>query len=158
MAQGAAALIIMAAATAVTAYSAYSAGEREKHARDYNAKMAEYQARTAREAAEVRREIYAKKAARQLATMRARYGASGVDISEGSPLLVLMESAGEAAKDELRIKYGGEAESWGLLSEAQKEREAGQGAYAGGVLSAGGSLLSGAAKGYSMYSGGKGIS
>jgi hypothetical protein len=148
-----AAIATTALSAGVAAYSSYEAGRREKSARDYNARMAEYQAQTARQAAEARREIYAKKASRQLATMRARYGASGVDVSEGSPLLVLMESAGEAAKDELRIKYGGEAESWSLLSEAQQQREAGEGAYTGGIISAGGSLLSGAAKGFSIYSG-----
>ena len=145
-------LIAMVLATAVSAYSSYESGQQQKKASEYNASVAEWQAGEARKAAELKASDYQKEAALRLSRMRASYGASGVETTEGTPLLVLMESAKEAETDRQRILYGGEVSSWGLLSQATLDRYAGKGAARAGTLGAGASLLSGASSAASIYS------
>jgi len=86
-----------------------------------------------------------------MASIRAGFASSGVATTEGTPLLVLMESAEESAKDELRIRRGGEQAAWGLLQEANIQRLKGQSAAQQGALAAGASLLGGAARVAKVY-------
>lgn len=137
--------------TVVSAVGSYEAGQRQRDVSEANRRMAEYQAKQAKQAAEVRAEQYGREAKRRMAQMRAGYAVLGVSTTEGTPLLVLMETAEEAAKDELRIRRGGEQTAWGLLQEATIQRLAGRGAYQRGVMGAGASLLGGAARAYGKY-------
>lgn len=143
------------ASAAIGATAAYSQGQSQKNMAEYNAKMAQYQAQREQEAAADRAQRYQKEAQRRLSSMRAGYLASGVSM-EGTPLLTLMESAQEAAKDEVRIKRQGDMVSWGLLSEANLSKMRGKSAYTQGVMGAGSSLLGGAARAYGLYGGGGG--
>lgn len=142
-----------AASAAVGAYATYSQGQQQKKTAEYNAKMAEYQAQREREAAAANAAAYRKEADRRLATMRASYLASGVSDTSGTPLLTLMESAQESAREEVRIKRTGEMASWGLLNESNLQRMSGKSAASYGTLSAGSSLLSGAGRAYGIYKG-----
>lgn len=127
----------------VSAYSSYQAGQEQNKVAEANARMAEYQAKQAKEASELKAAQYKKEADRRMASMRAGFAASGVGTTEGTPLLVLMESAQEVAKDEERIRRGGEQTAWGLLQEANIQRMGGQNAATAGAWGAGASLLGG---------------
>jgi hypothetical protein len=63
--------------------------------------------------------------------------------SEGSPLLVMMESEEQAALDVARIRYGGTAQAYGLESEANLQRFYGRQAKRQAVFGATGTLLHG---------------
>ena len=139
------------AAAGVTAYASYESGKQQDKVAEANARMAEYQAKQAKQAAEVRATQYAREAKRRMSSMRAGFSVSGVATTEGTPLLVLMESAEESAKDELRIRRGGEQTAWGLLQEANIQRLKGQSAAQQGALGAGASLLGGAARTAKYY-------
>lgn len=138
--------IISIAASALGAYASYESGRQQKKAGEAQARYYEQQAEQERYAAKVKAEQYKKEAERRMGIMRASYAASGVEIGEGTPLLMLMESAAEAAKDETRIKQGGELGAWGLLSEANLARMGGKSAYTSGLMGAGSTLLTGAAR------------
>ena len=84
-------LIIAAGSTLLSAYSKKKAGEAEEKA------GAEDLTDSAL-SGHFREKSVAEKGRRTLGTMRARTGASGVDMS-GSSLQVLMDSAGQAARD-----------------------------------------------------------
>jgi len=134
------------AGAGVSAYSAYESGQEQKKVAEANARMAEYQAKQAKEAADLKATYYKKEADKRMASIRAGFAASGVATTEGTPLMVLMESASEVAKDELRIRRGGEQTAWGLLSEANIQRMGGKSAATRGAWGAGASLLGGAAR------------
>lgn len=136
----------------VTAYSAIQAGQEQKKVSEANARMAEYQAKQAKEAAALKAAQYRKEADRRMASIRAGFAASGVATTEGTPLMVLMESAEEVAADELRIKRGGEQTAWGLLEEANIQRIGGKSAATAGAWGAGASLLGGASRVAGSYS------
>jgi hypothetical protein len=146
-----AAIVLVAMAAMASAYSSYSAGQESKKAADYNAQMAEYSADQARQVATAKSEQLQKEQGFRLATMRQQYAMAGVEPTEGTPLLSLMYSAGEAAKDVVRVKAGGESTAWGFMSEAELQRSTGASAYQGGMIGAGASLLGGAARATSIY-------
>src|SRR3990167_5430894 len=98
---------IAALVTIVSAYAAYQSGQQQAKALDYQAKVARNQATAAQQAAQVAAENARERNRRVLASQRARIGASGVIGSEGSPLLVQLESAEQAALGEATIPDGG---------------------------------------------------
>lgn len=110
----------------------------------YNASVADENARQARlQAAEDarRQEVDARK---QLGSIKAAYGASGVVSSEGSALDVLQESARSAALDHLTIKHQGELRARAYESEAVIARMGGDAARTAGNWRAASSLTAGA--------------
>ena|SRR3989338_7296189 len=120
---------IAALGTIVSAYAAYQSGQQQAKALDYQAKVARNQATAAQQAAQVAAENARERNRRVLASQRARIGASGVIGSEGSSLLVQLESA-----------------------ERLRRFEAGASRRAG-TLGAGASLLQGAGTVYGIYRG-----
>src|SRR3989304_3367307 len=113
---------IAALGTIVSAYAAYQSGQQQAKALDYQAKVARNQATAAQQAAQVAAENARERNRRVLASQRARIGASGVIGSEGSSLLVQLESAEQAALEEARIRYGGEVQATGLESAERLRR------------------------------------
>ena len=141
------------AAAAAGAYAAYASSQAQAQAADYQRKVSKNQAQAAKQAAEIGAENARVQHQRVLATQRNRLGATGVLPSEGSPLLVQMESAESAALDEARIRYSGEVQATGYRSneilagfEAKTARQL-------GYVGVGTSLLGGATRAYSGYSG-----
>ena len=142
----------------VQAYSTLRQGQQAEAVGKYNAQVAEQQAQTARQAATADAETKRRQMDRLLGAQRARYGASGVIGSEGSPLLVEMQSAEDAALDVARIRYGGEAQAYGLEQEARLQRYGGRQARRQSYLAASGALLQGvsnASLGYGLLGPGK---
>jgi hypothetical protein len=119
-------------------------GQAEYAAADYNAKMAEENARQSRiqSAEEARRQKIS--SAKQIGDIRASYGASGIVSSEGSALDILQESSAAAALDYLTIKHQGEVKAAAYQQEANVSRMRGNAARTGSYFKAASSLLSAA--------------
>lgn len=148
----AAAIGFTALSTAVSAYSAIQQGEAANRAARYNARVAEQQGNYARLAAAADAETRRRQLDRVLGTQRARYGASGVIASEGSPLLVMMQSEEEAALDVARVRHGGAVAAHGLQIEADLYRRQGRQAKRQAKLQAASNILTGLSGAASLYS------
>lgn len=122
---------LMVASTAVSTIGAISQANAAAQAAEYNAAVARQEA--AAEEARRRRE-----AERQMGQIRAGRAKSGVTV-EGSPLIVLADSAMEAEIDALNARWTGETSAKLYKMEARSARRA-------GIYNAGASLLSGASK------------
>ena len=138
---------------AVSAYAAYASSEAQAQAADYNKKVAKNQQVMSRQAAELEVENRRRLYARQQSAQRAAIGASGLEGSEGSPLLVQMDSAAEAQKDLERVRYAGEVRATGYGAEAKLQKFYARTARKAGYVGVGTSLLAGAASAYAAYSG-----
>jgi len=147
----AAAAIATAVGAIVSAYAMYQQGQAAAAAQDYQAKIARNQAIAARQAAEVAAENARERHQRVLAAQRARLGAAGVMSTEGSPLIVQMESAEQAALEEARIRYAGQVQAGGYESQAILSGYQARSARAAGYLGAGASLLTGLGAAYGQY-------
>jgi hypothetical protein len=141
------ALIGIAAGT----YAQYEQAQTQEKYAKYNAKVAENQAAGERMragvAADQQRELHR----RVIANQRAQYGASGVDVASGSPLLVIADSARQAELDAQIILSGGEARASGFQSQAALDRFQGRAASQAGYVNAGSTLLSGTSNTYFQY-------
>ena len=135
----------------VSAYAAIQQGEAARSQARTQARLAEQQGEFARQAAAADAETKRRQYERVLGTQRARYGASGVLASEGSPLLVMMQSEEEAALDIARVRHGGAVAAHGLQIEADLLRRQGRQARRQARLQAGGALLSGVGQAGSLY-------
>jgi len=136
---------------AISAYGQIQQGRAARAAAEYQSKVAQNNAIAAqRKAAEDERRFRVQ-TSRQLGTMRAAYGASGVTL-EGSPLDVIDDSTFTAELDALTIRGGGLQESNAFLAESRLSRFQGRAAERGSRLSAAGTLLGGFAKAYGMRS------
>jgi len=122
-------LITAIAGTALSAYGQYKAGADQKAAFDYNAKVTEKETNQAEYDSRTRLR-------RLMSTQRSLYAKAGVDLSTGSPLLLLAETAGEGEREALSILEGGE-------SSAALQRIAGRQAKTAGIIGAGSTLLTG---------------
>src|SRR3972149_4109881 len=94
----AAPIILMVAATAASAYASYQSGKAQQQAANFNSEMANRQADQARAVAKIKEQTYRDEVGRRMAKMRADYAAAGVT-TEGTPLLVMMDSARQAERD-----------------------------------------------------------
>lgn len=142
------ALIMVAvtvAAAAASAYATYSASQAQEQAYKYNAKEAERQAEMAQQQTKFKAQQQAEHDARARAKARAITGASGVEVGQGSSLLVDLDSAKQAELNYQAIRYQGEAQVRALQSQATLDRFQGNVAARQGLIGAGASLLGGAA-------------
>lgn len=146
-----AAAVIAVIGAAVSAYAQYQAGQAQAASLKYQQKVAENQAIAARQAAQVAAENARERHQRVMAAQRARLGAAGVMSTEGSPLIVQMESAEQAALEEARIRYSGEVQAGGVESQAVLSGFQARQARTAGTLGAGASLLSGVGGAYGTY-------
>ena len=143
--------------TGLSAFGQYRAGQAQKSAYDYNARVAESEAGVAKEGAAREEEIHRLKLKRMLGTQRALYGAAGVDITSGSPLLTMMSTAEEGEREAEFIKYGGEVEATRALNEGKMQRFYGKQASKTGKIGAGSTFFTGLGQAGLGYAGMKGI-
>lgn len=154
---------IAAAASAISgvigAMGAIQAANAQAAASEYNAKIADRDAqiadqnrRQALDTAETAVGDQRRDNRRVLATMRAAYGASGLELA-GSPLDVLEDTALEQELDVQRISYEGKmraregaVQMLGLKENATISRMEAKNAKKVGVIGAAGSLVSGAGR------------
>ena len=148
-----AAIITAIVAAAASAYSAYSASEQQEAALKAQSRQERNRAQAARDAAAVAEFQARERSDRIRATARARAAASGIDPTEGSPLLIELENARQAEYDAQLIRYGGEVQSGYLGQEARLMTFRGRQARQAGNIGAGVSLLGGVAKAGAIYAG-----
>lgn len=159
--------ILLAASTAVSAAGAISAGQAaaaqanaQNEAQKYNAAIKEQNAVLARQQAGAREEQSRRQSRQLLGQQQAALAQAGIGVGFGSALDIEEQSAVRAELDALTIAYEGELQAKGLLAAAQQDLFYGQMAKAKGenernasYISAGASILSGAAQ-YGSMSGG----
>lgn len=149
----AAAPIAAAAAVAsavVGAVSAVQQGKAAKAAANYNATLQEQQADLSRQTAAVEEQRQRLRAQRVMSAARASMGAAGVDL-EGSPLMLMEESAADAEFDALAIRHAGETQAWRARAQAGLDRFEGKVASRRGYMAAGASILNGISSAASIY-------
>jgi hypothetical protein len=127
----------------MSAFGQYQSGQAQKAAYNYNAQVAESEAGVARAGAAREEEVHRAKLQRMLGTQRALYGAAGVDITSGSPLLTMMSTAEEGEREAEFIKYGGEVEATRALNEGRIGRFQAKQASTAGKIGAGSTFLTG---------------
>lgn len=101
-------------------------------AANFNADLLEQNAGIALEQGRVAQDAQQRQSRRQIGSMVAAYGASGVQVDSGSPLDVLADSAMMAELDRLTIGYNAELEARNYRTQAQLQRMSAQ----QGILSA----------------------
>lgn len=144
------AIVLVVAAAAYSAYSSYQQGKAQEDMYEYQQDVQEYNAALERQNAEYQARKHRKDVQRLLASQRAHLSASGLDISMGSPLELMADTAYEGEMDAQEIIYAGEMRATGLQHQADLSGFQGKVAYWSGKQKAYGTLLSGAASGASM--------
>lgn len=92
---------IGAASSGISALAQYKKGQAESAAYDYNANVALEKMKQDQESSEA-------KFSSLMGKQRSLYAKAGVDITSGSPLLMLAETAMQAEEEQQRIKFSGE--------------------------------------------------
>lgn len=80
------------------------------------------------------------------ASQRASFGASGLDVNEGSPLDVLADTDAEGAVSAMQLLYGGRLEEANWKQRARDARASGRQALASGIAGGLGTALLGSAR------------
>ncbi len=132
---------------ALSGISAISQGVAANQAAQFNAKIAERNARLARANAQAEASIVKTQTDRKAGAARAAYGASGVTL-EGSPLEVVSQIVADGELDRLTTLYQGNLEAAGFQTTAQVERASGRAALRAGVVNGASSFLLGGAYAY----------
>lgn len=127
------AAIASATATTYSAVSSYQTGQ-------YNAALAERQARIEKKRGEIAQEQIRRQAEETKSRQRAAYAARGVTM-KGSPLQVIADSAIEFEKDAAIAQYNTDIGVSRAKSKAKRSKMKGQQALVGGLLETTGSLL-----------------
>lgn len=125
-------------------------GQSARAAGEYNAALAEQNARFTRQKAKEDYRRFNISSRKQQGRMQALYAKAGVTL-EGSPGDVLDEAMDIAALDALSILHSGERQALGYKGEAEMERYAGKAAERQSYYKAAGTLLSGADDMYSKW-------
>ena len=146
----AAGIAVIAVGTVVNAFGQIQQGKAQQKWGSYNAAVAERDAETARLNAEYEAGVQRKETQKLLGRQRALYGKSGVTL-EGSPLLLMAETAAEGELDALMIERGGKMRAQGYRSEATLSRMKGSAAKRAGYYGAGSTLLTGAGQAAYQY-------
>ncbi len=148
------ALIAGAVVSGVSAIQQGRAARAQARAREAiaarNAQLAERQAEAEQQAAVEAAKVQEREGKKLLARQRAAFAVSGVEISRGTPLSVVVKTAKELKAEELTIlregaisaaQRKGEADIFRLRGEAAKKK--GKAAGRAATLAAGGSILTG---------------
>ncbi len=150
-------IILMAASTAMAAAGAIKQGQAAAGAANYNSQVAQQNASIADSQSIAASEAQSRDAQRRIGAATAAYGASGVQMSDGSPADVLADSARSAALDNLTLKYNYGLKRIGALDQAGLDSANSKNASAAGYLSAMGSVMGGGAQTYRYAMGGSQI-
>jgi len=142
---------LMLAGTALGAFGEYQAGQDQSAMAEYNAKVQEREAQAAEQKAMIESRRQAAEAARQMSTLRARMGASGVISTTGAPLEIQAEQARQSELENAMIGYEGVTEAQRLRSGAAQTRYAGKVAKQASRIKAGTTLLTGFGQAYGGF-------
>lgn len=135
--------IIGGTAATVQAVGQYQQAKAQSKILEYNAKVAEQDAIATKQQAEYEAERLRKEKERVLSRQRALYGKAGVRL-EGSPLLIMEDTAGEFEMDILNTLRTGQIQSSRYQSQAAISRAEAGITKRAGAYSTGTTLLTGA--------------
>lgn len=155
--------MLMIASTALSAFGQIAQGNAQQAAANYNAQVSEMNAKIADQQAKdaiergKQEEQHKRMATAQLeGKQKAAMAATGLDLSFGSPLDTLVDTAELGEKDALTIRtntyreaYSHNVQAANLRNQASLQRMEGSAAKKAGIIGAVGTVLSGAAKTYS---------
>lgn len=151
-----AAAIAAVAGAAVSAYGAVKQGQYAKASSEYNAQIAQRDALAAQQKAEYDAETSERKFKSLIGRQRALYAKAGVDITTGSPLLMMSLQAEEAERDRQAILYSGKTAAQSDIDRMNLFKFQGGAAETAGYISGGSTFLTGLANaGSSMPQGTK---
>ncbi len=151
---GTATAIILAAVAAVTAASSAAyAGYSQKKAADYNADVANNNAKMAQLQASADAALIQKRNQRLQGSQLAAMSAAGLDVDSSSATDVMYDSKVAGELDRLTTLYKGKVASTNYNAQAAGYRQEGKNALAAGYMNAGSSLIGGAANMASMSAG-----
>ena len=125
-------------------------GESQEQWNQYNAAVAERDAESARQSAQYEADLKRREGEKLLGRQRALFGKAGVTF-EGSPLLLMEETASDIEMDALMIERTGKLTSQRYQSEATLSRMKGASAKRAGYYGAGTTLLTGAGRAATTY-------
>lgn len=143
-------VVMAAAGTAAGAYSAVSAGKQAEDSAKYNAKVTRNNALSAQQQAQQQAGRIRKRNELIFGKQRANYLKSGGDLS-GSAEAVILDSYVEGALDVEAAKFAGNSADVAMQAKAKLSLAEGSAAKQAGYVSAGGQVLSGAAKSSAGY-------
>ena len=138
--------ILTAVSTVVSAVGSIVQGRAAQKRDESQAEISRQQADRERQVAGEQEGDFRARQRRAAAAVRAAGGARGVDISVGSPLLSAEDFSRETTIQALRIREGGAIRATRLEQQADLLRAKGRAAATSGIIGAGSSLLSGAAR------------
>lgn len=137
------AVAVAVVSAAVGSYSAYAQGENAKEAADYNAKVQENAALDAQQRGSIAAAEHQDKVRRLIGTQTATAAANGLLTNTGTPLDILVDTAGMGKLDALRLLSNANREANGLNAQAGLLKIEGDNAKTAGTLNAAGHALSG---------------
>lgn len=129
-----------------SAAGSVAAGNQANQVAQYNAKVAENNAASARQEAGFEANLARENIRRVIGAQRAAGAASGLDTTSGTPVAVLGDTAQQGEMDVLARLYSGQAASVGFQNDARRMRAEGKAQKQAGFINAGTSLLSGFGK------------
>jgi hypothetical protein len=148
-------LVAGLAGSASAANSQRQAAEAESKAYEYNAQLKEQDANQSKQKAMWEESISREQSRDLISKQRVMYAKSGVDISEGSPLLVTASSAEDAEKDALAIRWAGDVDYTQGINESKLLRFYGRNAEKTGKTQANATMLQGIGNAGMAYGQGK---
>lgn len=137
--------LVMTGLGAVTsAYGAYQQGQAQGAAMEAQAKIYEAQAADSQRRASREERLMREQGARIKGRQRAVLGASGINLSTGSPMDVIADTQRSIEMDAWTIRENAGRESWGYQSQASVSKAGASNARQAGYFGAGSNLLTGA--------------
>jgi len=134
---------ITALGTATSAIGQYQQGKAQKEAYEYNAAIERQNAIAAEKSAAHEEDLQREKADALKSRQRALYAKAGVDITSGSPLLVMSEDMERAERDAQAIRYTGNVKKTQHLNQANMYGYYGEQAETAGRTGAFSTILGG---------------
>lgn len=141
--------LLQSISTGVYAGSSIATGFAAKNQADYNAGLANAQARRVLEIGRIESDRYRTLAKGVVGAQRAAYAAQGVDVGGGSPVDVGESTLEFSNLDALMIRHNAAMQAYGLMGEAEGYKAAGRQSRVKGFADAIGYSLSGGAN--TMY-------
>lgn len=143
-------LAVAVAGAATTAYSQYQQGQQQQDVAKYQAKLQTNQAQAVTNQAQTAEDTIREQDRRVMAQQRAIVGGEGLS-TEGSPLMILMDSAEQAQLEQARVRYGGSLQAAGFQNQAKLTAYGGAQYAQAGYVGAGSTLLTGASNALANY-------
>lgn len=137
---------LLAIGTLAGAGASIAGGIQANNVAQYNAKVAENNALGEQQRAAYEADLTRDNVRRVIGAQRAAGAASGLDITTGTPVAVLGDTAKAGELDVLARLYAGESAATAYQNDAQRFRAEGKAAKTAGFINAGTNLLSGFGK------------